>query len=177
MQITVVGKDSAAKNAVMIAFDPIGRIIDLQPEQLTKDSINPIAIYVDKDPIDSLVASLGTSAKFVLIAKNNSHLNTGLFIPIRIFHSFGNKEAITYTRIIREYIYRSDSRRPKLDENQQRVFDQLAKNLSDQENCDDLAMGRSNYFVVIKQLKILYGTDDKWRLIQLSQDRQATYAS
>jgi hypothetical protein len=177
MQITVVGKDSTAKNAVIMALDPIGRIIDLQPEHFTKDSINPVAIYIDKEPNASLVASLVASAKFILIAKNNSHLNTGLFIPIRVFQSFGNREAIAYVRLIREYINRSDTQQPKLDENQQRVFNQLAANLSDQENCDALAMGRSNYFVVIKQLKILYGVDDKWRLLQLSQETQFTRAS
>jgi hypothetical protein len=174
-KITIVGNDSAAKNALMIALDPIGRVIDLQPEQITKDNISPISIYVDKDPSQQVIDALEASPKFILVAKNNnsySNFGIGLFIPIKIFQTFGNREAITYIRLIREYINRSDSRRPKLDENQRRVFNQLAKNLLDQENCDALAMGRSNYFVVIKQLKILYGVDDKWRLIQLSQDRQ-----
>jgi hypothetical protein len=178
-KITVVGKDSLAKKAVMLALDSIGRIIDLQPEQITKDNRNPISIYVDEDPSQQVIASLETSAKFILVAKNKSHSNTGtsLFIPIKIFQNFETREAVIYIRLITEYIKRSDSRRPKLDENQQRVFDQLAKNLPDQKNCDALAMGRSNYFVVLKQLKILYDIDDKWRLIQLSQEKQLSQAS
>jgi hypothetical protein len=77
-KITIVGNDSAAKNALMTALDPIGRIIDLPPEQITKDNINPISIYVDKDPSQKVIDSLEASPKFILVAKNNSYSNFGI---------------------------------------------------------------------------------------------------
>jgi hypothetical protein len=127
-KITVVGKDSEAKKAVIVALRSNFKVIDLHQEQIDTDNINSggLAVYVEA------------------LRQQNSRRS------------------------------KSHSSKPKLNNVQQRVFLQLANGLSDEANWESLHLSRSEYFKVLKQLRMLLEVGKNWKLIQLAKVLNAT---
>lgn len=176
-KITVLGKDSAAKTAVIIALNPTIEIIDLCPEQIHVSNIKAtsLAIYIAEEADQQIIDRLhGRFKSIILIAEDNSTPNINdLFIPIAAFQNFATKGILKEIRAIKEFI----SRKPKLTDTQQKVFFQLSKGLSDEDNWNYLHLSRSKYFNILEQLRMLYDVEKNWQLTQLARDIALPQAS
>jgi DNA-binding CsgD family transcriptional regulator len=64
---------------------------------------------------------------------------------------------------------------PRLNDKQREVFLQLGQNLSDEENCQALHIGRSCYFSVLEELRMIFEVKKKSELVRLSMaDRRGS---
>jgi hypothetical protein len=182
-KITIVGKDSDAKNALIIALSPTFEIIDLRPGQIQAHAssikINELAILVAEDPDRKIIDRLhGCARSLILIAKYNSTPNINdLFIPIATFQNFAAKGILREVQAIKEFIDESQSHVPKLNEIQQKVFLQLRNitDLSDENNWKSLHLSRSKYFSILEQLRMLIDVEKNWQLIHLAKDSSNAY--
>jgi hypothetical protein len=140
-KITVVGKDSAAKNAAITALRHDFKVIDLCLEQIDINNINAagLVVYVDEEPDQQNFGQLNVNSHSVML--------------------------------------QSQSRRLNLSDIQQRVFLQLGKGLPDNANWEFLHLSRSEYFKILRQLRILFETSKNWELIQLAKVISFTQAS
>jgi hypothetical protein len=71
---------------------------------------------------------------------------------------------------IRGFADRSQSKKPKLNDIQEKVFLQLGKGLSDEDNWNSLLMCRSRYFSILEQLRTLFDVEKNWQLTKLAKD-------
>jgi hypothetical protein len=176
-KITVMGKDSLAKTAIIIALSPTIEVIDLRPEQInTRISAikaSTVTIYIDEEPDQQIIDRLhGSVRSVVLIAGHNDTPNINdLFIPITTFQNFATKGIMKEIRAIKEFIIQPKSK-PKLNDTQQKVFLQLAEglDLSDEKNWQCIHLSRSKFFKILEQLRMLYDVEKNWQLIQLAKD-------
>jgi hypothetical protein len=129
-KITVVGEDSAAKKAVIVALRSNFKVIDLHQEQIDINNANPggLAVYVEA------------------IHQQNSRRSNS-----------------------RPLFLQSHVSKPKLNNVQQRVFLRLANGLSDEANWEFLHLSRSEYFKVLKQLRMLFEVGKNWELVRLAR--------
>jgi hypothetical protein len=181
-KIIVLGKDSVAKTAVIIALNPNTEIIDLQcSKQLQGSSTKTttLAIYIEEEPNQQIIDQLhGIFKSIILIARKNISPNINdLFVCIGIFEDFTAKSILEEIRVIREFISKSQSLSPRLNNIQQRVFLELAKGLPDEVNWRYLNLSRSKYFSILEQLRMLYDVEKNWQLVQLSKELSLTQAS
>jgi hypothetical protein len=130
-KITVVGKDSAAKNAVVIALRSNFKVIDLHPEQTDINNINSagLILHVNEEPNQE--KSKRPNSRSVTLELQTS--------------------------------------KAELSDIQQRVFLQLANGLSDKDNWESLYLSRSEYFKILRQLRILFDMGKNWELTQLAR--------
>jgi hypothetical protein len=176
--IVVVGQDSAAKNALIIALHPTLEIIDLRPGQIQTNAniikTSRSVIYVADEPDRQIIDRLhGLIKSLVLIARHNNIPNINdLFIPIAAFQNFAAKGILKEIQLITEFIDQSQLHTPKLNEIQQKVFLQLRNvtDLSDENNWNSLHLSRSKYFSILEQLRMLIDVEKNWQLIQLAKD-------
>jgi hypothetical protein len=177
-KITIVGNDSAAKTALIIALSPTLEVIDLRPGQIQAHistiRTNKLAIFIAEEPDRQIIDRLhGAVRSLVLIAKCNSTPNINdLFIPIATFQNLTAKGILKEIRAIKEFIDQSESRAPKLNDIQRKVFLQLGDvvDLSDENNWTSLHLSRSKYFNILEQLRMLIDVEKNWQLIHLAKD-------
>jgi hypothetical protein len=178
-KITIVGNDSAAKTALIIALSsPTLEIIDLRPGQIqthiSSVKASKPAIYIDEEPDRQIIDRLHASIRsLVLIARYNSTPNINdLFIPITAFQNFAAKGILKEIRAINKFFDQSQSGTPKLNDIQRKVFLQLGDvvDLSDENNWNSLHLSRSKYFNILEQLRMLIDVEKNWQLIHLAKD-------
>jgi hypothetical protein len=178
-KITIVGNDSAAKTALIIALSsPTLEIIDLRPGQIqthiSSVKASKLAIYVDEEPDRQIIDRLhGSVRSLVLIARYNSTPNINdLFIPITAFQNFAAKGILKEIRAINKFFDHFQSGTPKLNDIQRKVFLQLGDvvDLSDENNWNSLHLSRSKYFNILEQLRMLVDVEKNWQLIHLAKD-------
>lgn len=177
-KIIIVGNDSVAKTALVIALNSTLEITDLRPGQI-QAHINSIkasktVIFVAEEPDRQTIDRLhGLVKSLILIARYNSTPNINdLFVLIAPFQSFTAKGILKEIRAIREFIDQSQSQTPRLNEIQQKVFSRLGEvtDLSDENNWNLLHLSRSKYFNILEQLRMLLDVEKNWQLIQLARD-------
>jgi hypothetical protein len=184
-KITIVGNDSAAKNALIIALHPTLEIIDFRPGQIQANAnsikTSESVIYVADEPDRQIIDRLhGLVKSLVLIGRHNITPNINdLFIPIAAFQNFAAKGILKEIQLIREFIDQSQPHAPKLNEIQYKVFSRLKNvtDLSDEDNWNSLHLSRSKYFSILEQLRMLIDVEKNWQLIQLAKDSSLSQVS
>jgi hypothetical protein len=177
-KITVMGKDSLAKTAIIIALSPTIEVIDLRPEQInTRISAikaSTVTIYIDEEPDQQIIDRLhGSVRAIILIARRNGIPNINdLFIPIAPFQGASTKGVIKEIRAIKKFI--QPQKDLKLNDIQAKVFLRLfhVTDLSDKNNWESIHLSRSKFFSILEQLRMLFDVEKNWQVIQLAQDSE-----
>jgi hypothetical protein len=177
-KITVMGKDSLAKTAIIIALNPTTEVIDLRPEQINNRisaiKASSVAIYIDEEPDQQIIDRLhGSVRAIILIARRNGIPNINdLFIPITPFQGASTKGVIKEIRAIKKFI--QPQKDLKLNDIQAKVFLRLfhVTDLSDKNNWESIHLSRSKFFSILEQLRMLFDVEKNWQVIQLAQDSE-----
>jgi hypothetical protein len=108
-KITVVGKDSPAKAAVINALNSNPEIIDLRPDQIYLNNINcaNLIIYVSEEPDHCIVERLNSNSHLVILqSQHRARLND---IQKKVIHqlskSSSEEEILNKLRISRRAYY------------------------------------------------------------------------
>jgi hypothetical protein len=90
-KITVVGTDSAAKTAVIIALRSNFKVIDLRPEQIDIKNINSagLVVYVDEEPDQHNIRRLNFNSRSLILQSQSRSLNLS-DIQQRVFLQLAN---------------------------------------------------------------------------------------
>ncbi len=166
-KITLVGKDSGLKTAILVGLNPIYEVQSLYPDQIYNNgNIANLAIYITDKPDQRVINLLHESVKsIVLLSKINGLPNANdQFIPTANFQGFAPEDALASIRAIREFIDQVEGV-PKLSKNQRDVFTQLAKDLPDSRNIEDLRISRSLYYSILEQLRIIFEVQKNRQLV------------
>jgi hypothetical protein len=174
--ITVVGKDSAARTAVIIALNSNFKINDLLPEQIYFDDLSAadLVIYIAEQPDQQIIDRLHECGKsIILIGRNKGDRDMiDLFIPIMAFQNFAAKGILKGIRLIIEFVDKFYSDRLGLDATQKKVIYHLSKSSSEAEILADLKIGRRAYYTILAQLRVFYGVSKNRQLIQIAQSSE-----
>jgi hypothetical protein len=177
-KILVVGKTSQAKASLVISLNSIFDITNRRPEQLTTDDVvlNDLVIYVTNEQIDrQIFERLRWSGKpIALMAAKKSRA----FHPFLQIKPFGetNPEGISKgVQLIRDFFYQSITE--TFTEDQEEVWEQLGYGLSDDENIYALSIGRTKYFIILAQLRMMFDVKKNWQLTQLAMHKFLAFAS
>jgi hypothetical protein len=176
-KITVMGEDSAAKNAVIIALNSTLQITDLCPNEASVNSIRELdlVIYVaEAQPDQQNFERLRKGCKGLILISRARLAGSDLFIPIGTFKDFSAKRVLEQVQTLRDFIDDFFPARIALNDIQRSVISQLSKSSSEKEALSKLAISRRTYYEVLSQLRALYGVGKNWQLVHLFQNmRQA----
>jgi hypothetical protein len=164
-KITIVGNDSAAKILLRSSLDLGFDILDLLPEELNISNIGSAdwVIYVTESVDKQTFERLRIGHKSLILVSAKDRSNTDLFIPITNFQNSATEEILEGIRSINEFFVRSSI--ANLSEDHKKVLDLLIAGGSEGENLEHLDFGRSKYFAIQKELRIVLGTHKNWQLV------------
>jgi hypothetical protein len=164
-KITIVGKDSDARIVLISSLDLSFQIKTLLPEQLNISNIGTadFVIYVTRSIDTQTFERLRIGHKSLILISAVDRSNTDLFIPITNFQNSVTEEILEGIRSIKEFVVRSSI--ANLSEDHKKVLDLLIAGGSEGEHLERLDFGRSKYFAIQKELRILLGTQKNWQLV------------
>jgi hypothetical protein len=174
-KITVVGKDSAARTAVIIALNSNFKINDLLPEEVSVNNIGDadLVIYVTElQPDPKILERLRIGYKLVILISKAKSIICDLSISIAIYQDLAMKGVLKEIQSLRDFIDRFYSNKLGLSDIQRSVISQLSKSSSEEEALSTLAISRRTYYVILSELRSLYGVSKNWQLIYLIQNME-----
>jgi hypothetical protein len=177
-KITVVGKDSAVKNAVIVSLNATFQVTGLRPDEVNVNNIGDtdLVIYVTESQPDRQIFELLCAGHGALILISRVKLiGTDLFVSIAKFQDFATKEFLKEIQSLRDFIDRFYSNKPGLSDVQQLVISQLSKSSCEKEALSNLPISRRTYYMILSELRALYGVSKNWQLIQLIQSMSQIY--
>lgn len=108
-KITVVGKDSPAKTAVINALNSNPEIIDLRPDQIYLNNINcaNLIIYVSEEPDQCIIERLNSNSHLVILqSQHRAKLNDiQKKVIYQLSKSSSEEEILNKLRISRRAYY------------------------------------------------------------------------
>jgi hypothetical protein len=176
-KITVVGTDSAAKNAVVIALNSTFKVTNLLPEEVSANNIGEtdLVIYVTESQLDrKLFDHLRRGYRGLILISKAKLMTCDLFLPVVNFQSFAAKGIFKEIQSLRDFISRFFSNKVGLSDIQRSVISQLSKSSSEEEALSTLSISRRTYYVILAELRSLYGVSKNWQLIQIIQNTEQT---
>jgi hypothetical protein len=171
-KITVVGKDSAAKNAVIVSLNSTFQVTDLRPDEVSVNNISDtdLVIYVtDSQPDQQIFERLRAGYRALILISRVKLIGSDLFISIANFQNFATKGFLKEIQSLRDFVDRFYSDKPGLSDVQQLVISQLSKSSCEKEALSNLPISRRTYYIILSELRSLYGVSKNWQLIQLIQ--------
>jgi hypothetical protein len=164
-KITIAGKDSDAKSVLISSLDLSFQIKNLLPEELNISNIGAadVVIYVT-DLIDiHTFERLRIGHKSLILISAVDRSDTDFFIPIANFRNSITEEILQGIRSIKEFIVQSSI--ANLSEDHKKVLDLLIAGGSEGEHLKHLDFGRSKYFAILRELRLVLGTQKNWQLV------------
>jgi hypothetical protein len=174
-KITVVGADSAAKTAVIIALNSTFEVTNLLPEEVNFNNIGEtdLVIYVTElQPDRKLFERLRKGYRGLILISKAKLMTCDLFLSVVNFQSFPAKGVFKEIQLLRDFIIRFFSNREGLSDIQRSVISQLSKSSSEEEALSTLSISRRTYYVILAELRSLYGVSKNWQLIQIIQNTE-----
>jgi hypothetical protein len=163
-ELTIVGVASPAKTVVRSSLDLCLDILDLLPEDLninnigTTDSVAYITESVDEQTFERL----RIGHKSLILISSADCGNADMFISIANFQNSVTEEILEGVRSIKEFVDRSNI--ANLSEDHLKVLDLLIRGGSERDNLRHLDFGRSKYFAIQKELRLVFGIHKNWQL-------------
>jgi hypothetical protein len=177
-RILIVGKDSQTKATLAVLLSSTFEVKNLLTEPLSANNIGAtdLVIYVaDGKPDQQIFERLRWRYKSLILISTIKLPNCDLFIPIKLFQGASPQRIAKGTQLIKDLFYQSST--VDFTEDQEEVWYQLANGLSDEENIYALSIGRTKYFIILAQLRVLFNVRKNWELSQLAKDKFLTLAS
>lgn len=176
-KITVVGEDSAAKNAVIVSLNSTLEVTRLLPEEVSVNNIGDtdLVIYVtESQPDQKILERLRIGYKLLILISKAKSIICDLFVSITIFQNLAMKGAFREIQSLRDFINRFYSDKSRLSDVQRSVISQLSKSSSEEEALSTLSISRRTYYAILSELRSLYGVSKNWQLIQTIQNMEHT---
>jgi DNA-binding CsgD family transcriptional regulator len=174
MKIAIVGSDTAAKSAVIIALSKEIDLLDLSLQQISVASTTEIKLLIyipdlmisEKHPIDQLRE---TYQSIIFISQSSDPLlrDSDLFVPIAPFNSFNTELVLRELFSIRKFIYSLNPSVPPLTDIQLQVLDKYYMGLSKEEASAELKISPRTYQNILTDLRMLFGVLKNRELIHL----------
>jgi hypothetical protein len=177
-KILIVGKDSQAKSTLAVSLNSIFDVTNLLPEQITIDKIfdTDLVIYVTEGQIDNqILERLRWSGKLIALMSTAKSTAFNLFLQIKPFCDINPEGISRGIQLVKDFFYQSIT--ATFTEDQQEVWDQLANGLSDDENIYALSIGRTKYFIILAQLRMMFDVKKNWQLTQLAKHKFLAFVS
>jgi hypothetical protein len=174
MKIAIMGSDTAAKSAVIIALSKEIDILDLPLQQISVVSTTEIklVIYIsdlmtlDQHIVDRLRE---TYESIIFISQSSDPLLRGsdLFVPIAPFNSFNTELILRELFSIRKFIYSLNPSIPPLTDIQLQVLEKYYMGFSKEEASVALRISPRTYQNILTDLRIIFGVLKNRELIHL----------
>jgi hypothetical protein len=163
-ELTIVGEASPAKTIIRASLDLSFEILDLLPEELNINNIGTtdLVIYVTKSVDERVFERLRIGHKLLILVSMTDSVNADLSISIAKFQNSVAEEILQGVRSIKEFIDQTNIF--NLSDDHIKVLDLLMKGGSEKDNLKHLDFGRSKYFAIQKELRLVLGTHKNWQL-------------
>lgn len=169
-KITVVGADSSAKTAIIISLNSSLEIISLRPDAVSFfKNQDDLVIYVTESVDRQIYNRLRASCKGLVLVSRTKLESSDLFIPIATLQNLAGCGILKEIQSLRDFIDKSLSDKLELSNLQRAVLSQLPKNFTEEEALLELSISRRTYYDTLAKLRLLYGVDKNWQLVQITQ--------
>lgn len=178
--LLIAGYDSHARVIAISFLDHLAELDFFNPNEIIDSGSKryKIATYIsESEPDTQVIKQLRLlSESIILIAHSDFEDDpSDLFIPIWALESC--PKALVELYRIRDFINNSYSYKPVLSETQREVLHHLLKGSSEKDILTALAMSRRGYYIILAQLRGVYGVGKNKHLVLAAQNMELTQAS
>jgi DNA-binding CsgD family transcriptional regulator len=178
--LLIAGCPSPARVLAIGFLDHLAELDFFNPDEIIDSGSKhyKIAVYIsESEPDPQVIEELRlVSESIILIAHSDFEDNpSDLFIPIWALGSC--PKALAELHKTRDFIDSAYSGRAALSDTQREVLHQLLKGSSEEDILMTLSMSRRGYYIILAQLRGVYGVGKNKHLVLAAQNMELTRAS